>query len=83
LRNAIVRGSRISRFTLIKLGSTTHSFEQDQRFLELSFTLSDGVYTVQGPGDPSQAPPGYYMLFAISSLGEPSVGRYVRVGEGQ
>ncbi|MFO7562478.1 MAG: galactose oxidase early set domain-containing protein [Enhygromyxa sp.] len=73
-------GSTISRFTLIRLGSTTHGFDQDQRFLELSFTQSNGIYSVQGPESANEAPPGYYMLFAISGLGEPSVGQYVQVG---
>lgn len=57
------------RFTLIRLGSTTHGFDQ-----------AGQLYTVQGPPDDVQAPPGHYMLFAISSDGQPSVGVYVRVG---
>ena len=35
-----VDGSAISRVTLIKTGSVTHSFNMDQRFLELPFTRS-------------------------------------------
>jgi hypothetical protein len=69
------------RFTLVRLGATTHGFDQDQRFVELGFIATGGgQYVVHGPTNPAEAPPGYYMLFALSRAGQPSVGRYVRVG---
>lgn len=80
-----VTGPSPARFTLIRLGATTHGFDMDQRFLELevSGTSAGNTYEVQGPSDSAVAPPGYYMLFALSSAGQPSIGKYVRVGDGQ
>lgn len=76
-----VTGAAPFRFTLVRLGATTHGFDQDQRFLQLGFSGSSGQYVVHAPTNPGVAPPGYYMLFALSGSGQPSVGRYVRVGQ--
>jgi hypothetical protein len=75
-----VIGPPPARFTVVRLGASTHGFDQDQRFLELSFDQANGGYAIQGPSDGAEAPPGHYMLFAVSAAGQPSVGRYVRVG---
>ena len=69
----------VSRVALIKTGSVTHSFNMDQRFLELPFTASSGTLFVQAPSSVNEAPPGYYLLFVIDSKGVPSIGRIVRV----
>lgn len=75
-----VTGPRaISRVTLVKTGSATHSFNMDQRFLQLAYTNASGVLTVQAPAVAGNAPPGYYMLFVIDSQGVPSVARIVRM----
>jgi YVTN family beta-propeller protein len=70
----------ISRVSLIKTGSTTHSFNMDQRYIELPFTTSGATLDVQLPSRAGDLPPGYYMLFVLSSQGVPSVARMVRVG---
>jgi galactose oxidase-like protein/HYDIN/CFA65/VesB family protein len=63
----------IARMTLVRAGSSTHSYNADQRFIELAFTQSGQVLTAQLPGDTTVLVPGYYMLFAINSAGVPSV----------
>jgi hypothetical protein len=76
------RANTIARVTLVKTGSVTHSFNMDQRFIELPFTRSSGVLHVQAPSIAGNAPPGYYLLFVIDSSGVPSVARIVRMNIG-
>jgi hypothetical protein len=71
--------SNISRVTLVKTGAVTHSFNMDQRFLELPFTESNKTLFVQTPQNANIAPPGYYLLFVFNSQGVPSVGEIVRM----
>ena len=75
-----VTASTVSRVTLVKTGAVTHSFNMDQRFLELPFAAAaDGTLSVSAPQRASDATPGYYLLFVIDGDGVPSVGRIVRV----
>jgi hypothetical protein len=71
--------SNIAMVSLIRLGAVTHSFDQDQRFLNLSFAPGVGSLTVQAPANANLAPPGYYMLFLINEAGVPSVAAFVRL----
>jgi hypothetical protein len=70
----------VAKVTLLRLGAVTHSFDESQRFLSLGFTPGIDLVTVQAPATANLAPPGYYMLFLVSSAGVPSVAEYVRVG---
>jgi len=72
--------SPISRVTLVKTGSVTHSVNMDQRFVELGFQTNGAVLDVNGPVRATDTPPGYYLLFILSSQGVPSVGKIVRIG---
>ncbi len=76
----MVAAAGVSRVTLVKTGSVTHSFNMDQRFLELAFSSSGGMLSVQAPARSTDAPPGIYLLFVIDSARVPSVGRIVRIG---
>ena len=49
-----VGAANIARVTLLKTGSVTHSFNMDQRFLELPFTNANGSLEVQAPSNPSR-----------------------------
>ncbi len=40
---------RVTRVTLVRLGSVTHGFDQNQRFLELGFRRAAGGLTVSAP----------------------------------
>lgn len=56
---------------LIKLGATTHAFDQDQRCIILSPgntpVINGGItYSPVAPANANIAPPGYYMIFAVS-----------------
>ena len=70
----------IQRVVLVKTGAVTHSFNMDQRFVELTFQQQGDQLTVQAPTRATDAPPGYYLLFVINQAGTPSVGRIARIG---
>jgi len=63
----------IGSVSLIRLGSVTHNFNQDQRIVQLPFTTVSGGLNVQTPANANLAPPGYYMLFILDTNGVPSV----------
>jgi hypothetical protein len=65
--------SRIASVVLIKLGSVTHAFNMDQRYVPLSFTAGASSLSVQTPANGNLAPPGHYMLFIVDTNGVPSV----------
>jgi hypothetical protein len=71
--------SRIASVSFIRLGSVTHAFNMDQRYLPLSFTLAGGTLDVQAPANANLAPPGYYMLFILDGNGVPSVASIVKL----
>ena len=73
---------QVVRATLVRLGSVTHGFDQNQRFLELIFERAPGGLLVTGSVTNALAPPGDYLVFIINDAGVPSVGRTVRMGEG-
>ena len=75
-----VSGGSISRVSFIKTGSTTHSNNMDQRYLQLPFTANGGLLDVQLPSRAGDLPPGFYMLFVLDSAGVPSEARMMRVG---
>jgi len=70
----------ISKVTLVRAGSVTHTVGFDQRFINLSFTGSSNTLNVTMPADANTAPPGYYMLFVFNSAGVPSVAKLVKLG---
>ena len=76
----VAGAGNIGRVSFIKTGSVTHSFNMDQRFLQLPFTANGGLLTAQLPSRAGDVPPGYYMLFVLNEQGVPSVARMVRVG---
>ncbi|WP_257458983.1 galactose oxidase-like domain-containing protein [Archangium lipolyticum] len=73
--------SRVAKVTLLALGSVTHAFDQNQRFLKLAFSQTNGGLSVTAPASNLTAPPGYYMLFIVDGQGVPSVARMVRVAQ--
>jgi hypothetical protein len=70
----------VSKVTWISLGSVTHSYNENQHALRLTFAVADAsAITVTAPTRAALAPPGYYLLFIVDSRGVPSVARIVRV----
>jgi galactose oxidase len=70
----------VSSFSLVRVGSATHSINSDQRRVALTPTqVGTNHYRVTVPADAGVAVPGFWMLFALDDAGTPSVGRFVRI----
>ncbi len=70
----------IKRVSLVRLGSVTHCRNMNQSLMFLEpLTPASPTMMVPAPADESRAPPGYYMLFVLSSEDVPSVASIVRV----
>lgn len=77
-------GPAVTGFSIIRLSSTTHSVNTDQRRIALTPDSTDdesyvSSFTVTVPEDPGVALPGYWYLFALTEGGTPSVAKYVKV----
>jgi hypothetical protein len=72
-------GATISSAVLIRTGAVTHFFDENERFVPLSFTQTTGGLTVTAPANANLAPPGYYMLFIVNSAGVPSIAPFVQI----
>jgi galactose oxidase len=78
-------GAMPSEVVLIGLGSMTHSFDTNQRYVQLTTgtpaSAGGGLWrtVVAGPSDGRSAPPGYYMLFVVDAHGIPSKASIVHV----
>ena len=71
--------ARIGSVSLIPLGAVTHAFNENQRFVPLTFTTVGSSLNINGPVDGNTAPPGPYMLFLVDTTGVPSVAAMVRL----
>ncbi|WP_328473261.1 ThuA domain-containing protein [Actinoplanes sp. NBC_00393] len=76
---AITASGTVSRVTLVRNGSVTHGFNNDQNFQDLAFSQSGGTVTVTAPANGTYAPPGSYMLFVWDAAGTPSVAKIVKI----
>ena len=71
---------------LMGLPSMTHSFDENQRSVQISLTSkavgggNTQISQIVGPADASVAPPGYYMLFVLDANRVPSVAKIVHIG---
>jgi hypothetical protein len=70
----------------IRLGATTHSFNENQRLNHLAFTANpqptgnaSTPLTVTAPANVNLAPPGHYLLFVLNAAGIPSVGKIIQI----
>ncbi len=70
----------VSRVTLVKTGSVTHTVDFDQRFIDVNFFQLGGWLTLTAPANGNIAPPGNYMMFVFNSAGVPSVAKVIRLG---
>lgn len=78
---AVTTDVPVTAFSIVRVGSTTHTVNNDQRRLPLTFTATGPTsYAVDIPSNRGIALPGYYMLFALESDGVPSVAKIVRLG---
>ncbi|HEX5384860.1 MAG TPA: galactose oxidase-like domain-containing protein, partial [Propionibacteriaceae bacterium] len=69
----------IAKVGLVRLGAATHSQDQGQRYVPLSFTASSSTITATAPANSNIAPAGYYMLFITDDAGVPSVAKMIKL----
>jgi galactose oxidase len=78
----VPRAAEIAKVTWIRLGSVTHSFDQNQRLNTLAFTKGEGEITVTAPANANVCPPGHYMFFLVDDQGVPSIGHIAPISAG-
>jgi len=70
----------INSVVLVRPGSSTHSFDMEQRLVSLAFQPgATGTVKASAPPNGSIAPPGYYMLFLINQAGVPSTAKFLHL----
>jgi Domain of unknown function (DUF1929)/FG-GAP repeat len=69
----------IAKVGLVRLGAATHSQDQGQRYVPLSFTASSSSIKATAPANSNIAPAGYYMLFITDNAGVPSVAKMIKI----
>jgi Domain of unknown function (DUF1929)/FG-GAP repeat len=69
----------IAKVGLVRLGAATHSLDQGQRYVPLSFTAAGSTITATAPATSNIAPAGYYMLFITDNAGVPSVAKMIKL----
>ena len=69
----------ITKVTLLREASVTHTNSMSQSFQSLSFTTTSTGLNVTMPANANIAPPGYYMLFILNGSGVPSVASILQV----
>jgi hypothetical protein len=69
----------IASVALIRPAATTHAFNQEQRFLNLTFQQANGGLNVQAPANSNLAPPGFYLLFLLNGSGVPSMASFIQL----
>ncbi len=76
----VTTNSAVTAFSMVRLGAATHTVNNDQRRVRLSFTSTGpNTYSVAVPRNPGILLPGQWMLFAMNAQGTPSVARIVTV----
>jgi hypothetical protein len=61
-------------------GAVTHGFNMTQRAVELVVDAHGaGSIDVEAPPNGNVAPPGWYLMFVLSTTGAPSNGRWIRL----
>jgi hypothetical protein len=72
----------ISSVSLISAAAVTHSVNQDQRRIPLTFTQNGGSLTIAIPSSRNVVPPGNYLLTAVASNGVPSPAQMLTIRNG-
>ena len=72
----------IAELVLVALGATTHSYDMNQRLVEMEIVqrADYGEHTLpigRAPQSAATAPPGNYMLFALDQERVPSVAKII------
>jgi plastocyanin len=70
----------IASVAMIMPNSVTHHTDGGHRYIKLGITgVAGDRVTVQAPGGGAIAPPGFYMLYIVTTAGVPSVASWVQI----
>ena len=70
----------ITKASLVRLPSVTHSFNADQRVIFMTPSVNGASsISLTAPAKANDCPPGYYMLFIMNSDGVPSKAKIIQV----
>jgi galactose oxidase len=69
----------ISKIHIMRFGALTHGVNSSQVFYSAAFSRGAGILNVVAPPNGNHAPPGYYMLFAVSGAGVPSIAKITQI----
>jgi DNA-binding beta-propeller fold protein YncE len=71
----------VSRVTMVRMGSVSHTWNNDQRLVDLPFSpdAAGTALSVVLPSRATDTPPGFYLLFVFDAKGVPSVAKIMRV----
>jgi hypothetical protein len=83
IKLTLVSTSGIARVTMLRIASTTHSTNTDQRLIELVISAFTGsALYVNVPSNPALATPGNWMVFVMDQNNIPSIAKTVRIAVG-
>jgi Domain of unknown function (DUF1929) len=72
--------SDVDEICLMRPSACTHSCDNEQRLVDVTFTPGAGSsITIQMPDNPNLAPPGWYLVFGRNHHGVPSVGQWLHL----
>ncbi|MEM7282442.1 MAG: LamG-like jellyroll fold domain-containing protein, partial [Pseudomonadota bacterium] len=81
--NVTVSGGPITKFSLLRLGATTHGVNSDQRYISVPFASAGGNdYNITMHANPNVLMGGHYQLFALNAQGVPSEAAIIQVVPG-
>jgi hypothetical protein len=70
----------VQSVSLLRIMSTTHHYDADQRFVWLQILQRNtSNIVVKAPVNPRIAPPGHYMIHVLNSAGVPSIAQIVQI----
>jgi galactose oxidase len=77
---AVTTAGPVQSFVMMRLSSTTHTVNNDQRRIPLTPASSSGnTYTLTIPSNSGTVLQGYYWIFALNAQGVPSVGSTILI----
>ncbi|QCO99489.1 DUF1929 domain-containing protein [Arthrobacter sp. 24S4-2] len=77
---AVTTGAQITKFSLMRMSTVTHTVNTDQRRIPLTATaVSGNTVSLTLPADRGVLVPGSYLLFAVDGNGVPSVAPTIKI----
>jgi galactose oxidase len=77
---AVTTGAQVTKFSLMRMSTVTHTVNTDQRRIPLTPTAVEGnTSSLTLPADRGVLVPGNYLLFAVDGNGVPSVASTIKI----